>query len=278
MVGRAIVADGSLIAATHTRPMMLLLARTTAGVAVLGLVGVVAMAPLVPNLLRRAAPAGKLPRVPMPALTALALLQTALLVVLCAWVGTRVGEPLGFRSRLFDTVAGGGAPWPALGAPLLASLLAGVGTGMMGGLAVAWYAAPLVGYLRSTPVLARLLYGGLTEEVLMRWGLLPIIVWLLSRIILPLASRSSAGIGPGRAVVLAAVVVTDALFAAGHLPVLHTSRALRAGRAAAAIFVVSLPWGWLCWTLGLEAAMAAHISFHAAVELGARSRVRRMNP
>ena len=38
------------------------------------------------------------------------------------------------------------------------------------------------------------------------------------------------------------------------------------GKAAASIFVVSLPWGWLFWAFGIESAMLAHMTFHAVVD------------
>lgn len=31
------------------------------------------------------------------------------------------------------------------------------------------------------------------------------------------------------------------------------------------VFVVSSPWGWLFWRLGIEAAMVAHLTFHLSI-------------
>jgi len=224
------------------------------GVAALGLAGVLAMAPAVPALLRRVTPAGKTRHVPMPALVGLALLQTSAVVLLCAWLGTSLGPASGLRSRAFDPAANGAARG------LLRSLSVGAGTGALGAFAALRLAPALVGYLRTVPVAARLLYGGLTEEVVVRWGLLASAMALL-RLATP-----AVGV-----VVLGGVVMTNAVFAAAHLSLLRAGRLAAPGRAALAIFLVSLPWGWLAWALGLEAAMAAHLAFHAAVELGARA-------
>lgn len=234
---------------------------TVVGVSLVGLVGVASIAPVVPELIRRVIPRDRTPRLPLRALAILGLIQTGLVVVGSAWIGARLGFPFGLRSCLFNTAKSG-----AIGQPCAVAFIYGgsaaFSIGVLGGLAVFSFAKPLVAYLRSTPLLTRLLYGGLTEEVLMRWGLLASVAWLSSHVM-------ARGV-PSRGAFLAAIVVTNGMFAAAHLPLLRSSHVMSSHKAATAIFLVSLPWGWLAWTFGLEAAMVAHISFHACVELLAR--------
>jgi hypothetical protein len=170
----------------------------------LGLLGAVSFCPVVPDLIRRVTPDGRRSRFPPRTLVLLTLLQTSLVVV-CAWVGARLGPPLGLRSGLLDQT--GGPIWPA--SARLA--LPGAAVGAVGALLAFLLAKPLVGYLRGIPLATRLPYGGFTEEVVIRWGLMTFVVWLLS-----VGTRST--ITPMRdGIVFAGIVVTNAVFAAAHL-------------------------------------------------------------
>ncbi len=235
---------------------------TTVGVVVLGMIGVASMAPFIPELIKRVLPVGKPIRMPMPMLVVVALAQTSLLVILCAWVGARLGPPLGLRVRLLDATYQGSGQW-ATGATAVA---AGFVVGITGGLAAFSSAKPLITYLRSTPLAVRLLYGGFTEEVLVRWGLLAVVGWFVAHDFLGITAGATG------AVIFTSVLVTNMIFAGAHLPLLRAARISAPGRAAGVIFFVSLPWGWLCWTYGLESAILAHMTFHLTIEALARAK------
>ncbi|GJG88925.1 hypothetical protein tb265_41060 [Gemmatimonadetes bacterium T265] len=240
--------------------------RAMLALALLGGLGVAAITPVIPDLVRRAAPAGRTPPPVTPGLIALAVVQAVVVVAASAWIGARLGPSLGLESRWLATPAAAGwAPGRGGGAAPGAPLALGLILGGVGGLVAFWAAPALVAYLRALPLRTRLLYGGLTEEVVMRWGVMTGVTWLLARAI----GTSAAGLRTGRVpsgVVLVAILVTNALFAAGHLPLLRATRTPAPGRAVGVIFVASLPWGWLFWRGGIESAMVAHLSFHAAVE------------
>jgi hypothetical protein len=102
----------------------------------------------------------------------------------------------------------------------------------------------------------RMLYGGLAEEVMLRWGAMSLMAWAL----LSLLGVQRHGLAMGSAIVLAA-----GLFAAAHLPVLAVqveltplvvTRTLLINGAAGVLY------GWLFWRRHLEAAMAAHAATH----------------
>ena len=104
--------------------------------------------------------------------------------------------------------------------------------------------------------ITRFLYGGITEELLIRFGLMTLIVFLLQKI-----SKSNAKYTYWIGILLSAF-----LFALGHLPVVINTIGLSApiftyillANATAGIL-----FGWLYWKKGIEAAMIAHITFHA---------------
>jgi membrane protease YdiL (CAAX protease family) len=100
------------------------------------------------------------------------------------------------------------------------------------------------------------LYGGVAEEVMLRWGAMSLIAWALVSLL-----RSQA-----RTVSMAlAVAVAALLFAAGHLPALAAQVDLTPAMVARTLMlngVAGLLYGWLFWRRHLEAAMVAHACTH----------------
>lgn len=242
--------------------------RTIVLVSTLGLVGVAAMAPTIPRMLSRVTGERAGRRLSVRALTVLAVAQSCVFVVLCAWIGTRLGPRLGlcvWPRGSWSQCSGGVTP--TIWGPLLAwSILVGGAGG-----AVAARVGAFVRYLRETPLYARLLYGGLTEEVIVRWGCLAAVTAIavfVSHRLLGVSGAGDATIAILRAI---AVVLTNAGFAVAHISALRAADVPRPAQVAALIFVVSLPWGALAWHFGLVAAMIAHAAFHATIAALTRS-------
>ena len=111
------------------------------------------------------------------------------------------------------------------------------------------------------PLLARLLYGGITEELLLRWGFMTTLVWLAWRLL-----QRRRGV-PRAVYIWLAIVASALLFGAGHLP----AAAVLVGRLSVdiVVFVVGVNtafgvlFGYLFWRHGLETAMIAHGTAHA---------------
>lgn len=105
------------------------------------------------------------------------------------------------------------------------------------------------------PLLPRLLYGGATEEIICRWGLMTAFVWLL------LKTRAS-----GNFPYIAGAAAAALLFALGHLPMLFLLVATPSAVMITAIilgnFVPGLLFGILFWKKGLESAIMAHAIAH----------------
>jgi len=103
------------------------------------------------------------------------------------------------------------------------------------------------------------LYGGLTEGIMLRWGLLSLLFWALAKVL------------PREAALWIAVIAAAFLFAAGHLPAVLASGAelepallVRILGPNAALGIV---YGLLFVRKSLGAAMAAHSGTHLAVFL-----------
>lgn len=221
-----------------------------------GMLGVVVITVTVlPQMLRE---------VPLPAplwvVSLAGLAQSALLVALAVWSGVALAPKVGLRAPAFEAAVTArsiaSALRPQFRPGLVAGALGGVGLFAIGG-----YASPAalaeVQQRFTLPILARVLYGGVTEEVLLRWGLMTALVWLAWR-------RRK---GTARAVDFwVAIVVSALLFGAGHLP----AAAMLIGELTAdvVLFVVGVNaafgvlFGYLFWRYGLEAAMIAHATAH----------------
>jgi hypothetical protein len=108
--------------------------------------------------------------------------------------------------------------------------------------------------------LTAMLYGGITEEILMRWGLMSLLVWIAWKVLKQGITLPSQGIYQG-AIVLAALV-----FGLLHLPATAAIVPLTPLVIIRAILlngIAGIAFGWLFWQYSLEAAMLSHVSFHA---------------
>jgi len=205
-------------------------------------------------------------QVPLPAplwvISLAGLAQSALLLALAVWAGVRLTPSVGLRAPAFEAVATGRPIGPAIRPQLLPGLIAGVLGGIL--LFAAFRYAPIaVAELQdrfAIPIVARVLYCGITEELLLRWGLMTALVWLAWRF---LQQRH----GPVRVgFVWLAIAVSALIFAAGHLPA--ASVLLGALDVPVVAFVMGvntafgLLFGYLYWRHGLESAIIAHALTH----------------
>jgi hypothetical protein len=99
------------------------------------------------------------------------------------------------------------------------------------------------------------LYGGITEELLLRFGLMTLLVWLSTFVV--------GEDGPADGAVRAAIVVTALAFGAGHLGTLASitdPTPLLVVRTVLLNAIGGVVFGWLYWRRGIEAAMVAHLT------------------
>lgn len=231
----------------------------------LGLVGLFALAFHLHGQL------GVLPRppqlegLPLLGLVLLTLLSPLLLLLGASALGAALAHRIGLGSRVAGTAPGlRGTAWrdALLAAAVLAFLLRAADALLQPHLDPEGLMPTDAPGLRQ--LLLGVFYGGLTEEVMTRWGLLSLIAWVLHR----LRRGGASPAGPG--VLWTANVLAALLFAAGHLPALLASvepSAVWIGRTLVLNTVAGIVYGWLYLRHQLEAAMAAHALTHVGLWL-----------
>lgn len=195
----------------------------------------------------------------------IALGQSAVLVALAVILGLFTAPKVGLDAPVLAALLTG-RPWRAILRRQWWPALAGA---LWGAVVILVYTLlqPLImpqlfaaAQGRELPLLMRVLYGGITEELLLRWGVMSLLVWLIWRI----AQR-----GQGKATIatvwfgnfLAAI-----LFGFGHLPAIASYGVPYTLPLVLGIVIantlVGLVLGWLYWRKGLEAAILAHAGAH----------------
>jgi hypothetical protein len=208
-------------------------------------------------------------RVPLglPLAAAASLAQTAVLVAAAVWTGVVLGRRLGLSAPVIETAASGGNILQALKPRLLPAFIGGIAAG--GFLLLAARLTPTAladaGRGLEIPLLAKVLYGGVTEETLMRWGLMTVLIWLPWRFL-----QRGEGV-PRRHYVWTAAAIAAVLFGVLHLP---AAMAIGVHLSVPVVsFVIlgnSVPgllFGYLYWRYGLEAAIGAHSLAHVVATL-----------
>lgn len=202
----------------------------------------------------------------------LSLIQPLVLLTAAVVVGVALGDRVGLRAPAAHALATGSNVSTAL----RPQLRPGIVGGLAGGAAIVVVAAVWLPRLPSefvdaaesldVPLATRFLYGGITEEILMRWGFMTLVVWVLHKTIGRHAPK------PPTFVYIVAIAVSALLFGAGHLGVaalLAPQLTLSiVGYIVVANALFALVAGYLFWRFGLEAAMVAHVMAHVVLVAG----------
>lgn len=212
---------------------------------------------------QRLRPGKKMP--PVPVLLALAAVQSLLLVGVAAAIGTATAPRTGLKAPFFQVLADGGRLWPAIRPQILPSVVVGTVGALVFIAAYYWFFRPrldaetvqrLEELRNSIGIWGRVLYGGVVEEVLTRWGVMSLFAWLGT---LTVGNHSPV-------VIWMAIVVSGILFGLGHAPSYLAAGCHKTPMFFATMLSLnlwaSLIFGWLFWQYGLLAAMLAHALFH----------------
>jgi hypothetical protein len=204
---------------------------------------------------------GVFPDVSDHVLRALIVVQPFILLVAGVGAGVAFGERVGLRSWVTARLRGDPPPLMQVSG-LAHAALVGFGTGavvvVLDRLFAPWIGLPSVASLPDigTAIMA-ISYGGITEELTLRYGLMTFLVWVGAKVWTTLP--------PG--LYFGALLVSAVLFGAGHLPAMAALIPLTPVvilRTVGLNALLGLAFGWLFWRRGLEHAMVAHIATHLA--------------
>lgn len=199
---------------------------------------------------------------PLETLQFVSAAQSIVLVTLAAILGTWLSRKVGLRAPVISALVLGDNITDKMGP----QLLPGLGGGLVGAAIIVGFHAfapsALAALQEKTaiPLVARVLYGGITEEVLIRWGLMTLLVWCGWRMFARASAAPSAGI------VWLAIGLSAVLFGVAHVPaVAMTMESVPASIAAYIIAgntLFGIIAGYLFWRFGLEAAIVSHTVAH----------------
>jgi membrane protease YdiL (CAAX protease family) len=213
-------------------------------------------------------PAGtELPKI-TPAIKLLSLIQPAVLLSVAVLIGVALASKVGLSSPVAEAAAAKRELGPALKPQIIPGLIGGLAGSV--GIILNWllwkpflppeFVARSVELNKLLPLPTRLLYGGFTEELLLRWGLMTLLVWAAWRLFQKGQDQ------PQTVYFMGAIIVSSVIFGLGHLPVVF---ALVPDAGVALIlyvivgnFIFGLIAGYLYWKKGLESAMLAHMFAH----------------
>jgi hypothetical protein len=217
------------------------------------------------------------PGIEVPTITPLikivSLIQPGVLLLGAVLIGIALSPRVGLSAPFAECVAAGGKCFPVL----RPQVVPGVIGGLVAALCVVLTSAVATPFLMKEtteriqkfmellPLPTRFLYGGITEELLMRWGLMTLLVWVAWRVLQRQATK------PTRICFVLAILVSSFVFGVGHLP---AALMLLPEFTAAIIFFVivansafGIVAGFLYWKYGLEAAIIAHVFGHVLLAI-----------
>lgn len=204
------------------------------------------------------------PKMHLPALAfrALALINPMVMIAATVALGCWLAPKVGFDAPLLRALLNGKPFFPVLRRQIGPAVIVGIITlGIL--VSYARFTAPYFVGSRipdlPMPLATKLFYGGVAEELITRWGLMSLAVWIAWRSV---GRRYPV---PNGCYIVGAVAAA-LLFSVGHLPVLflisdHPAPIL-IGAVLLGNFIPGFLFGLLFWRRGLEAAMIGHATAH----------------
>ncbi|MFO7584719.1 MAG: CPBP family glutamic-type intramembrane protease [Anaerolineales bacterium] len=232
----------------------------------LGLPGILSLIPMIIGQMDGLPP--ELAEMPPALVVALSLINPLILLLISVVIGNLLASRVGLRSLVAEKVSHGTPIWPQLRPhiPLafgIGVLFAFVVLGLdqlmnpFADTELVTESATMASLL--SQLLLGLLYGGIVEELLLRWGVMSLLVWIGWRLI----QRGQGQAHP--ALVWVAITLAAVLFGIGHLPAMANLVELTPLIVFRTILLNALGgmiFGWLYWRRSLEVAMVAHAAAH----------------
>lgn len=230
----------------------------------IGMVGVLSLLFILPGMI-----SNRPISIPIWAVCLIQLIQSGIMLALAVWIGVTfaykvnlyapVIEALVLKKSFFEKLR------PQLGPACVVGFVVGI---FLIGMSYVTPQELSVATNTTNPILkifTEVFYGGVTEEILLRWGVMTLTLWLLWRYF----QRDQNF--PSSRLVWIAIVASSLLFASSHLPAAHVI----AGHLTLNIvtyvmvgnMVAGIMFGVLYKQFGLESAMIAHALAHLVKDI-----------
>jgi len=235
----------------------------------LGLLGIASIVPLIPQLLA-------LQEAPLPfsveIIQIISVAQSSVLLLLMIWLGSVFSKKVGLTSPVIFALARSENAFKELKPQIMPALIGGI----IGGIFILVFLSALTSYLPAEflsageklipPWYTKMLYGGITEELLIRWGLMSFFVWAAYRI----TQKNGSEIRSYNYIF--AIIASALIFGLGHLPVAFALSPEVTAPLVAYIILGNAAFGfiagYLYWKRGLECAIGAHMIAHLTMIIG----------
>lgn len=199
------------------------------------------------------------------AIKILTLINPTILLIIAIVFGVILYDKVKLDVPIINRFITGKTPEKPIADIIKSGILGGMITGILLLLTSAVFSSRLpqefitLGENLKLPPITRLLYGGITEELLLRFGFMTVVVWIIYKI--------SKTLSP--AVYWSGLIVAAVIFAIAHFPVAFQA----VGNPSAGLLTYILLgnsiggviFGWLYWKKGLESAFIAHMFAHVVM-------------
>jgi hypothetical protein len=195
----------------------------------------------------------------------LLLINPAILVIVAVVVGTLLFQKVNLRVPIIEKWVGLNKRPLDVAAILKSGVIGGFISGVIVVIVVLLFKPMMLSEYEKLSqslqltLVARFLYGGITEEILLRFGLMTLLVWLCTKVIK----------GTKPAAYWIGIVLAALLFAIGHFPavyaIIEKPGIILLTYVLTGNTVGGLIFGWLYWKKGLESAFIAHIFIHVVL-------------
>jgi membrane protease YdiL (CAAX protease family) len=233
---------------------------------ILGLFGVLTM--LTVTIPLDSLPKEVLEKISPETLKYIVLINPTILLLLAVLIGTLLFDKVGFYVPTISSILKIEEPKIKFIEQIKFGVLLGLLTGILTTLIGLIFKNSIpqefidIGNKIKITTIARFGYGGITEELLLRFGFMTLVVWLIFKIKKNLNSSTY----------WTGIFIASILFAVGHFPVVFN--AVQSPTISLLTYVLignsiaGLFFGWLYWKKGLEAAFIGHIFAHVAMIIG----------
>ncbi len=194
----------------------------------------------------------------------LMLINPAILVVIAVVTGTLLYQKINLSVPFLEKLAGIRTEEISFRDTIFPGVIGGVISGLLISLVI-WYFSSVIpsefmelsGAIKIS-LAGRFLYGGITEEILIRFGVMTFLIWLMSLIF---KKRDW--------VYWMGILLSAFIFALGHFPAAFQALGDPSTTLLSYILIGNslggIIFGWLYWKKGLESAMIAHIFTHVVM-------------